>query len=454
VVDVRLFWNILKTDEHHFAAPIEIVMTDSTGANAVPATFENGAWRSIPELSATQTLPIGMEDGYWRDGAAVHVLTRHLTMFGLLAASTTLTIAPPVDVAGVVADDGLTVRWVPGMPDEQISNFSLYIDGQGVQSFGRQEYEAKLGQIAATDPRSFAMTETNLGHQESVSSTVLRVVPPVAGLTLAQASAALATRTFTVGKTVAVYAPNVPAGTIVGPTDVQVLPEGSAVDLQVGSTTTAQSPFAFRVASAPRLHSTRHTLFGRSLITQRARIDVTLDARPYHRIQRWHFYHVAPGSGIVRMKLTYPLKPGTYRLYWKATSDSTHSVKRSITPLVILPPGAKTHSAKPAQIVVVEGNRSTQSISTPGHSHIEKMSAEQAYIYATYQDVSVIVVNADISGLPLLRSLHRIFPQTTLVAISQRASTLKAATRIGAIAVPAGTRATKIATLIAPFLKR
>ena len=113
----------------------------------------------------------------------MHVLTRHLTMFGLIAASTTVSsIAPPLDISGVVADDGLTVRWLPGIPTAQISNFLLYVDGQRVRQFGQTELETKLGQISSTDPRSFAMTETNLADQESVSSSVLRVVPPVAGV--------------------------------------------------------------------------------------------------------------------------------------------------------------------------------------------------------------------------------------------------------------------------------
>ena len=175
-------------------------------------------------------------------------------------------------------------------------------------------------------------------------------LPPVAGLTLDQARAALAERTFTVGKTVTVFAPSVPAGTVVGPTDVRVLTEGSPVDLQIASSdsTVAHSPFTFTVASAPRLQAANRKLAGRTLMTNRARIDVTLDARPYHRIQRWHFRHVGSGAAVVQMKLTYPLKPGMYQLYWKATSDATGTVKRSITSLVIAAPHAKAHIAKPA----------------------------------------------------------------------------------------------------------
>jgi len=454
VIDVRLFWNLQRTDEHHFDAPIEIVMSDSSGSNAAPATFENGAWRLLPELPSSGPLPLGMQDGYWRNGATVHVLTRHLTMFGLLTGTSALQIAPPRDVAGVVADDGLTVRWAPGIPNEQIGNFFLYVDGRQARIFGQREFETKLGQITADDPRRFWMTETNLAGRESVISPVLRVVPPLAGSTIDEARAALAERTFTVGKTVAVYAPNLPEGTIVGPTDVRVLPEGSSVDLQVGSPSIARSPFAFRVASAPRLHATKRTLVARALVTGRARIDVTLDAKPYRRIQRWHFRHVGTGATILRMPLAHPLRPGVYRLYWKATGDSDHSVQRTVTPLVILAPRANTHSAQTPQIVVVNGIRSTQAIAKPKHSHIENASTEQAYIYATYHDVSVIVLNVDIYGLPLLKSFRTVFPQTALIAISKKPSTLASAARLGAIAVPSDASTARIATLIANVLKR
>jgi len=194
VIDVRLFWNLQRTDEHHFDAPIEIVMSDSSGSNAAPATFENGAWRLLPELPSSGPLPLGMQDGYWRNGATVHVLTRHLTMFGLLTGTSALQIAPPRDVAGVVADDGLTVRWAPGIPNEQIGNFFLYVDGRQARIFGQREFETKLGQITADDPRRFWMTETNLAGRESVISPVLRVVPPLAGSTIDEARAALAER--------------------------------------------------------------------------------------------------------------------------------------------------------------------------------------------------------------------------------------------------------------------
>jgi hypothetical protein len=195
-------------------------------------------------------------------------------------------------------------------------------------------------------------------------------------------------------------------------------------------------------------------LVGRVLVTDGARIDVTLDAKPYHRIQRWHFKHVRSGATILRMRLVQKLRPGTYRLYWKATSTSDQSVRRELTPLVIRGRHAKAHTASTPQIVIVDGNRSTLAVAKLRKGHVEKISAEETYAYASYHDVSVIVLNVDAGGLKLLRDLRAVFPQTVVIAISNRPSTRAAAVRLGAVAAPASTSATKLAALIATALKR
>ena len=45
----------------------------------------NSPWVVIPRLSGT-TLPTGQPDGWYRDGSTIHILTRHLTKFGLATA--------------------------------------------------------------------------------------------------------------------------------------------------------------------------------------------------------------------------------------------------------------------------------------------------------------------------------------------------------------------------------
>ncbi|HEY6962615.1 MAG TPA: invasin domain 3-containing protein [Gaiellaceae bacterium] len=423
VVDVRMFWNLSGNDEHDFDAPIQIDLTDATGTGT-PATKETTTpWRAIDACAAPGTLPANAPDCYWRAGGMVHILTRHLSIFAILNGfQITAKLVPPIDFAAVVASDGLTLRWAPGVPTDELRLYTLYADGTAIGTYGPQQFEAKLGQIASDDTRRFWMTETNTFGGESGPSTVMRAVPPVAGLTVADATQALAARTFTVGTVTPVFAPGVPAGTVVGPTDVAVQTEGTPVDLQVASSSAPHSLFAFSVASAPRARITASGFVGRVLLTERGRVDVTLDARPYVRIQRWHFFHVSPGATILRLKLRTPLRPGTYRLYWKATGESSRQVARRITPLRMLPNRGSLHAGSPPDVVVVTSPRLEQSAaSLPGRVH--PLTAEQTYLYATYHDVPVIAVDA--SAPHLVASLRTVFPSTNVVAVPRNTSAQK-----------------------------
>src|SRR4029079_4503772 len=107
--------------------------------------------------------------------------------------------------------------------------------------------------------------------------------PRLAGLTQAAATQAVAGRGFTVGRVVQVAAPGIPAGTVVGPTGVHVQEEGTTVDLQVASAT-ARSPFALRIAGAHVAPRSNRSLAARVSITDRARVDVTLDGKPFRRM--------------------------------------------------------------------------------------------------------------------------------------------------------------------------
>ena len=64
--------------------PLDIVFANSP-AGVQPASSADGVtWTPIPQISGPP-LPAGQRDGWYRDaGGAVHVLTRHLTYFGVL----------------------------------------------------------------------------------------------------------------------------------------------------------------------------------------------------------------------------------------------------------------------------------------------------------------------------------------------------------------------------------
>jgi hypothetical protein len=442
-------WELAGSEEHHFDAPLEVVLTDSTGGSGYPVTFENNAWRTIQHVDAPGVLPASWQDGYWRDHGSVHILTRHLSLFALVNSIIGLQLAPPRDFAGTVAGDGLTLRWAPGMANEQIGNFSLYADGQLLKRFGQREFEAKLGPISPDVDHRYTLTESSFAGTESAATPTLRVVPPLTGLSVDAAIAALEARAFTVGKLVQVSTPSVPEGTVVGPTDVRVLPEGTAVDLQVATNSVARSPLAFTISAAPRARLVQRTLVARVLLSGRARIDVTLDAKPYRRIQRWHFTHVDAGATILRLKLRQTLPAGSYRLFWKATSLAGVSIRRRVTPLQIVG-SARVHAAMTPQIVIIDNAR--QTVASQPRGHVVKLTGEQAYLYATYHDVSVIVLDVDPDRIQLVKSLRTIFPSTAVIAFSKDPAKLTAAAKAGAIAVPPSTSAAKLALLIARVL--
>ena len=108
------------------------------------------------------------------------------------------------------------------------------------------------------------------------------------------------------------------------------------------------------------------------------------------------------------------------------------------------------------QVVVISSGRSTLGLETTlSVAKIEQLSsAEQTYLYATYHNVSVVVLNVDTYGLKTVRTLHTVFPQTTVVAIAKGAATRRTAAQAGAIAIPAHAPASVLASAIANALRR
>jgi hypothetical protein len=213
--------------------------------------------------------------------------------------------------------------------------------------------------------------------------------------------------------------------------------------------TVARAALAFAVANAPRTRLAQRRLYARVLVTQRARIDVTLDAKPYRRIQRWHFFHVAPGATVLRLNVAGRLSAGGYRLFWKATAEGDRTVARRITPLQVLPRLASAHIAKTPQVVVVGGRRATTRA-----GHVERLSRDRAYVYATFHDVSVFVVDADTQGLQLVQSLRAVFPLSAVVAVSRNDATLTAARRAGAVPLPASAHPARLSVTVDGLLRR
>jgi DNA-binding NarL/FixJ family response regulator len=100
---------------------------------------------------------------------------------------------------------------------------------------------------------------------------------------------------------------------------------------------------------------------------------------------------------------------------------------------------------------VVIGN-ARQTIATQPHGHVVRLTSEEAYLYATYHDVSVIVLDVDTDRIQLVRSLRTIFPSTAVIAFSRDPAKIAAAAKAGAIAGPPSSSTAKLDALIAHAL--
>ena len=199
------------------------------------------------------TLPAARRDGFYRDSDGVHVLTRHLTFFGLMLDDE----APsePRDLAGVVADDGLTLRWIPGTDSSgQLGNVVLFVNGEPYRNFGPTELEAKLGAFAAGDTRTFTLVQLDAAGNTSRQTRALRAVPQLTGKSLDEATAALGAAGFALGRVLEEPIATVVPGTVVGPADLKLALESSAIDLVVArGVASPETKLVFSVAGSKKL---------------------------------------------------------------------------------------------------------------------------------------------------------------------------------------------------------
>jgi hypothetical protein len=323
VYDVTCYWSQTGVQLHSFSSPLELVLLTGD-PTVVPATFENGAWQPIPLVPTAGVLPSGWSDGFFVGPGGIHILTTHLSQFTLL--HDRFPPSPPRDVNGVVAADGLTLRWAPGAdPSGLIAQVQLYVDGGWLADFNTTQYETKLGAIAAGDPRTFTFTETDLAGNLSTATIGLRALPPLAGRTVAAAEQALGASGFTAG-TITQVQSSTPAGMVLAPAGVEVLPLGSAVELTVSAGPVAPAVTVFRLqALAPKVFrpTQRRTILASVAVTRPGAATVVLLDPQGRRLASWRPRLLA---GLNHPRLLLPTRvrktlihrPGAYSLSWAA----------------------------------------------------------------------------------------------------------------------------------------
>ena len=208
----------------------------------------------------------------------------------------------------MLADDGLTLRWIPGTDSSgEMGNVLLYVNGEPYRWFGPTEFEAKLGPFTPGDTRSFTLAQKDAAGNMSGQTAPLRAVPVLAGKSLAEATAALGAAGFTVGN-VTEAAAAVPPGTVVEPATTRFAVAPSAIDLVVARSTPAPQ--------------TRLGLLGRRLEADRAEEDDD-DRRPDQGLEAGTVTATLRDAKSRRSTLA----PGQGRRTWSGSASRRRSAR-------------------------------------------------------------------------------------------------------------------------------
>ena len=102
--------------------------------------------RNTSRTVNSATLAGRRADGFYRDSAGVHVLTRHLTYFAFFVDRQPP--SAPRDLAGVVAEDGLTLRWLPGTDASgQLGKIVLFVNGEPYRNVQSDPVRSQAGRV-------------------------------------------------------------------------------------------------------------------------------------------------------------------------------------------------------------------------------------------------------------------------------------------------------------------
>jgi PASTA domain len=451
-VDVTAHWALAGTEVHEFSQAINILMR-STEKGLVPATFENGHWRVLSRVLSAGTLPTGWEDGFYSDGAGFHVLTKHLSAFGLLRDLEAPN--PPQNVRGFLGPTGLTLRWTPGSDNSGTYDFvTVFSDSTDTGHYGVDYTAASIGNWSVGDPRIFRLKETDLAGNESSLTQPLRPVPSLIGKTPDQAAALLAPLGLKIGTTTT--GGTGPAGTITGPAGLVLVEAGSSIDVTV-SPGSGSTRLVLKVTTAPRVKPAvrRQNIAARVSVTRAARVSAELFSPRNVKLYTWRF-SLKAGRSIVKLRLPHQVRrTGVYTLRWTARSGRD-TVSRKVTIRLV---GARNLPVAPVQVLLagpaarnISGAFPTRKASLVSASGIEPTFDAAA---SRRTDVRVIVVDVDEFGVSLVRDLHTVFPLTKIVALTSGPKQMLAALKAGAsIALPRSTPASILTRVITKLLAK
>jgi hypothetical protein len=230
------------------------------------------------------------------------------------------TVAPgkPPTFTGVVAADGLTLRW--SAPNDNVANYVVFVNGVPWKNLGSTEFEVKMGTFDPGDTRSFSVVAVDLSGNVGAMSPVLVGVPNLVGLTWSQALGAANARGLALQRN-AVFFASIPM--IVA----NQLPPAPAVTERGTSVFVTMSP-ASGAPLAVKVKPGRFACTAGSVL--RLRVDLSATARVRSRllnghgrvVKRGQFGMLQSGTNNIRVKLPGGLRRGAYRLMLDATGEA------------------------------------------------------------------------------------------------------------------------------------
>lgn len=237
-------------------------------------------------------------------------------------------VAPgaPQSFNGVVAADGLTLRWTA--PDDNVANYVVFVDGAPWKNLGSTEFEVKMGAFDSGDTRSFSVVAVDLAGNVGTMSGVLVGVPDLVGLTWPEALGATAARGLGLRRN-AVFFASIPMVVASQDPPAPALAERGAPVL-VKMSPVGGAPLAVEVRPGRVACSAGSVLRLRVALSGAARVESRLLNIRGRVLSHGRVGTLRAGTNNVRVKLPIGLRRGAYRLMLDASgaAGTAHALVR------------------------------------------------------------------------------------------------------------------------------
>jgi hypothetical protein len=229
IYDVTAYWALAETRVHSFDKPLNLTIEGGAGT-IIPATFESGAWRAIAPIPSGQSLPSGWQDGFYRTGSQVHILTKHLSSFSLLKDVQSPT--KPSSFSGSRSNGRLVLKWKAATDNGVVSAYLVYANGKVVRTVGASARSVNMRRFKNSDSRFFQVAARDSAGNVGAKTRTLVIVPSIANLLVSQAKTRLASRGLRAGAMGYAYSAIIGAGRVISARSGVVF-KGAAIGLTV-----------------------------------------------------------------------------------------------------------------------------------------------------------------------------------------------------------------------------